>query len=165
MAEMNIVQRYDCTAFELWVILRDPRFQDDLAELAEIDREFLKDDPVPGGRDVQVKVTLRKELPRAVANATGEERFYWTQRMRTFDTETRLDWSIVPGLIPERVTARGTMTITNRGPGRCERLVKGSIRVGIPVVGKKIEKQIVADLEKSYARAADLIRKRLAARA
>jgi len=165
MAEMKIVQRYDCTPFDLWVVLRDPRFQDDLAELAEIDREFLKDDPVPGGRDVHVKVTLRRPLPTPISSATGVERFFWIQRMRTFDAETRLDWSIVPGLIPDRVSARGTMTIVNRGPGRCERLVKGSIRVGVPVVGRKIEKQIVADLEKSYGRAADLIRQRLADRA
>jgi hypothetical protein len=43
----------------------------------------------------------------------------------------------------------------------CERIIEGEIKVAIPLVGGTIEKVVFEQIEKSYDRAADVIRRHL----
>jgi len=155
--DIHVSQTFDCDAPLLWVVLRDPAFQRALSEAAQVDQEVLADDPVPGGRKLRIRVTARTPLPAVAVKALGTERLIWVQENCTQVVSFSMTWSITPNVIPDRIRAEGTMQVTQDSPGRCTRVVRGVVEVNIPVVGKRIERQILADLEKSYERAYKLI--------
>lgn len=155
--DIKVMHTFECSGPALWVALRDPAFQEALAEAAEIDREVLEDLPIPGGRQQRIRVTARKTLPPVAAKAVGTERLSWVQVTRSRDAALRLDWAITPNVIPDRIRAEGLVRITELDGGRCQRLVSGVVEVNVPVVGRRIERQIQADLERSYERAYELL--------
>ena len=155
--DIEVTHSFPCSGPALWVALRDPAFQEALAEAAAIDRELLEDRPIPGGREQRVRVTARGTLPPVAAKAVGTDRLSWIQRIRSRDAALHLDWQITPNVIPDRVRAEGSVRVTDLGGGRCERLISGVVEVSIPVIGRRIERQIQADLERSYQRAYELL--------
>jgi hypothetical protein len=67
--------------------------------------------------------------------------------------ELTLSWTVEPRGVGRKVQANGTYEI-RPADGGCERLVKGEIRVAIPLVGGKIEKVVADELRSSYERGA-----------
>jgi len=155
--DIHVSQTFDCDAPILWVVLRDPAFQKLLSEAAEVDQELLADESVPGGRKIRSRITARKPLPAVAVRAIGTERLSWVQENQTQDVAFSMSWRITPNVIPDRIRAEGTMKVTQIGPGRCTRVIRGVVEVNVPVVRKRVERQILADLEKSYDRAYKLI--------
>ena len=61
----------------------------------------------------------------------------------------------------DRVTVKGATTMTATPEG-CRRVVDGEITVRMRLVGGQIEKAVVAEFEKSMARAVDIARELIA---
>jgi hypothetical protein len=64
-------------------------------------------------------------------------------------------WKTISGIMPDKISSSGTFSFRQDGNGVVRR-VDGSVNVGINfMINGIIEKGIIADVEKSYAQAAE----------
>ena len=67
-------------------------------------------------------------------------------------------WKTISSLLTDKVDTKGSIAFAERG-GAVERVVDGEIKVAIFGLGSIVEKFIVADVEKSYEKAAEFTQK------
>lgn len=109
----------------------------------------------------RIRTEPDRELPSMVASAIGTKKLSYTQENRFDKAQGRMEWNVELDGIGDRVTVRGVTTCVPDGDG-CKRVIDGEITVRVPLVGRQIEKAVVAEFEKSMKRAnevaLDLIR-------
>lgn len=109
----------------------------------------------------RLKYTSGTELPALVAKALGGKHLTYEQTNRMDYATNRLDWTVELPVMKDRVTVKGATTMTATSEG-CRRVVDGEITVRMRLVGGQIEKAVVAEFEKSMARAVDIARELIA---
>lgn len=140
-------------AQQVWDLLMTETYDQDSARVSGLTRQQLSDEVVDGCRFRRIQVTSNKTLPGFMAKVIRADRLTYTLEERYAASERRMDWTVIPMAVSDKVVATGTFEITP-SPHGCERLVSGRIRVSIPLVGGKIERAIADELQASYAKTA-----------
>jgi hypothetical protein len=109
----------------------------------------------------RTRVSPRKELPLLAQKALGAARFTYVQENETNDGTMTTTWRVIPDVLSDKVKCSGVSRVVDV-PGGCERIIEGELTVSIPFVGGTIEKHVMEQLERSYARGADVAREFLA---
>lgn len=159
--QFRISHRFPVSPRAYWDGTRDPDLDQRMADAGEIDVQVLerrRDGPRLLER---LRVSPRKELPGLAQRALGTARFTYVQVVESDDDRMGTTWQVLPDVLPDKVTCRGTARVVE-APGGCERIIDGEITVAVPLVGGSIEKVVLEQLEKSYDRAAEVIRRHLA---
>jgi hypothetical protein len=159
--QFRISHRFPVSPRAYWDGTRDPDLDQRMADAGEIDVQVLerrRDGPRLLER---LRVSPRKELPGLAQRALGTARFTYVQVVESDDDRMGTTWQVLPDVLPDKVTCRGTARVVD-APGGCERIIDGEITVAVPLVGGSIEKVVLEQLEKSYDRAAEVIRRHLA---
>jgi hypothetical protein len=94
------------------------------------------------------------DLPAALKAVVGdnvryEERGVYEPAARRYTVD------VVPNRLADKIHVRIEMSTQADGPNRCKRLVKATVSAKIFGVGGLLEKKLIADLEKSYAKSAE----------
>jgi hypothetical protein len=94
------------------------------------------------------------DLPGALKAVVGEGVGY--KEHGVFDRAARrYTVRVEPNRMADKIQVQLEMTTVADGPERCKRLVKGSVNAKIFGVGGLLEKKMIADMEKSYAKSAE----------
>lgn len=136
-----------------WDELFGDAYESAVAADAKLQRKVLSDTTQDGRRVRRIHVVPDQRLPAPVAKVIGSDRFSYVLEERHDRAANRMDWTVTPDGLSDRVDVRGTWKL-QAVPGGCERIVTIEIKVRIPVVGGRIEQQIGADLRKNYEDAA-----------
>lgn len=96
------------------------------------------------------RITPRRQLPAFVrplfpTGLSYVEAATWTR------AEDRIEVEIRPALLGGRAQITSTYSASADGTGAIRRIYAGSVSVEVPLVGRRIERGIVADLERSLA--------------
>jgi hypothetical protein len=140
-----------------WELFESDEFQRRLEAQAKIRTEVLSVRTEGGTQIRNLRYTSHTELPAIAAKVLGTTQLSYDQENRLNLTNSRLDWSIKLPLAGDRVKASGNTIIHAAGAGS-RRVVEGEVTVGVPLVGGQIEKAIVAEFERSMARAVEIVR-------
>lgn len=159
--QFRISHRFPVSPRAYWDGTRDPALDQRMAEAGEIDVQVLERRREGTRTHDRSRVSPRKELPSVAQRALGTARFSYVQVVESDDDHMSTTWQVLPDVLPDKVTCRGTSRVVD-APGGCERVIEGEIKVAVPLVGGAIEKVVLEQLEKSYDRAADVVRKHLA---
>lgn len=108
-----------------------------------------------------VKVAPDREIPAPAAKVLGAAKIEYTETVEYTFGSGRAVWSTVSSVMTDKVDSRGTVQFSE-SDGAVVRTVEGDITVKIPLLGGMVEKFIVADVEKSYEKAAAFTRSWLA---
>jgi len=162
--KLHLEHTFDCTPEEYWAMYTDPEFDQRMGNMSAVERNVLEDtdDGVRGVRRLQY--TTRKPLPGPMKKALGAERLTYEQINRLDRSASRIDWEIRPGVMPDKIQARGHYTAVAHGRG-CRVTVHGDVSVRIPLIGKRIEKAVVDVFERAYEKSVGIQRDLLAERA
>jgi hypothetical protein len=152
--EFSVVQRFRCTPEEYWERSRGDAFEQALAAASQVEVEALE----PRGAVKRTRVTQIGELPSVAQRALGTKRFCYVQEVESDDVAHATRWSIVPEVMADRVTCSGTSQLSAVADG-CERVVRGSLSVRIPIVGGTIERYLGETVERGYEKAESTIRR------
>ena len=152
--DFTVVQRFSCAPGQYWERSRSAEFEAAVAAEAEVVTESLP----ARGEVVRTRVTQLAALPAVAQKALGIERFRYVQEVETDNAAFSTRWAIVPEVMAERVTCRGDSAVRASETG-CERTIRGSIEVRIPLVGGTIERHIAEQIQRGYARAEPVIRR------
>ena len=94
------------------------------------------------------------EVPAALKAVIGqgagyEERGVLDRAKKTYKIQ------VVPNRLADKVDVKLEISTSPAGDGHCRRIVRGTVSAKIPLVGGILEKKLLADLEKSYAKSVD----------
>ncbi|MEC8424714.1 MAG: DUF2505 domain-containing protein [Myxococcota bacterium] len=150
--------RFDHPVEAVWTTLFSPGYVAAASSLSDIQRSVERDEVRDGVQFVRTRCTSPRELPPVVRRAIGADRIvYHLEEIRDHANHS-LRWRVLPGALAEKVKAEGSFAL-RATPTGCERLVKGEVRVAIPLVGSKIESGIGRELQAGYEKAAELTRR------
>lgn len=149
--KLSVRHSIPCTPEVFWQMFWDDDYDRMVSASAGVTRETLWDREEGGGRTWRMRFTPDQELPAMVAKAVGTNKLIYEQLSR-LDANNKLHWEVFPAVVPDKVTAKGTMTIQSTGRG-VDRVVDGTIDVRIPLIGGRIEKAIHKSVLESYERA------------
>ncbi|GEM_PF-3233124 len=155
----HVVHRFPSSARRYWHATDTDSCNADIDRATAVRRELLEETKSPGRRRQKVRSVPDRRLPAVVAKAIGSERLVLIQEQDYDDERLVLKFRATPEArkVAGKVRCEGTLTVRDRGDGTCERVVKGQISVAIPLVGRKIEKQVVDQLTDGYDRNAQAI--------
>lgn len=143
-----------------WDGTRDPALDAKILAAGDVDLEVLERTRTGPQSRERVRVSPRRELPTLAQKALGAARFSYVQIVDGNDDTMTTNWKVVSDLITDKVSCSGTSRVIQT-PSGCDRIIEGEIKVAIPLVGGTIEKVVFEQIEKSYERAADVIRRHL----
>ena len=154
--KLAVTHSFPCSVDVFWQMFWDPAYDEMLSSSAAITKEILWDREEGGDRVWRMRFIPDRELPAMVAKAVGATKLVYEQESR-LTSDGVLHWEVFPTVVPDKVTAKGTMRVSASGDG-ITRVVDGEIKVRIPLVGGRIEKQIHQSVVESYDRAAEVRR-------
>jgi hypothetical protein len=104
----------------------------------------------------RAKIWPTHQMPRAVARVLGS-RFSYVEE-GTFDAEARrYDFRVISSAVPDRIRARGTVTVEAVSAHQCERRVTLEIGADVLGLGRLIEAYFVTATREQYAKNAALV--------
>ena len=157
----TLTQPFQHPASLVWDALLDPKHAAAVHQLGAIRREPVRDEVVDGSRFVSTRCTSPEELPTVVQRALGTARLQWFVDEVWRSAAHTVQWRVRFPQLPDAVYASGSALLIPRGTS-CERLVKGEVRVAIPVIGGKIEARVVEQLSTAYESAYNITKSFLA---
>ncbi len=157
--KFHCVHRFSASARRYWSATDTDTCNADIDRATAVTRETLEETRLTGRRRQRVRSVPDRRLPGVVARAIGSDRLVLIQELDYDDEKLVLKFRAIPEArkVAGSVRCEGTLTVRDRGDGTCERVVKGEISVAIPLVGRKIEKQVVDQLTDGYDRNAKAI--------
>jgi len=138
-----------------WDVFESDEYKRRLREQTNIQQEVLETRTEGDVEVRRVRTEPDQELPSMVASAIGTKKLSYTQENRFDRAAGRMQWTVELDGIGDRVEVRGVTTCVPDGAG-CKRVIDGEINVNVPLVGRQIEKRVVAEFEKSMQRANDV---------
>ncbi len=125
--------------------------QDRRVDIARRDVLELDDGPTELRR--VCKVVPKRQLPAVIRPFVPGE-LYFHERLVWHKQADRIDMTIEPSLLGGRTEIHSVYALSVVGPGRVRRVYEGHVTVGIRLIGGRVERAIVEDLERSLVIAA-----------
>ncbi|MBX2796967.1 MAG: DUF2505 domain-containing protein [Myxococcales bacterium] len=140
----------------VWEVFDSPEYRERLAARADIQQEILEERTEGNVVIRRIRTEPNRELPAMAAKVLGAKKLSYIQENRYDPDASRLDWTVTLEAMPDRVQVSGSTTCTALDDGTCHRVVDGDIEVRVRLVGRQIEKAVVAEFEKSMRRAVEV---------
>lgn len=132
----------------------DETFNEALCKAVSLDRTLESMAEKDGTLERAVRVGPDREVPKPVAKIIGANRIEYTEYLEYTFGSYRGTWHTVSSIMSDKVDTRGTFGFQEL-PDGVLRWIEGEIKVRVFGVGRVVEKFIVADIERSYERAAE----------
>lgn len=140
-----------------WALFESDAFRQRLKARANVHSEVVStrtEGPIEIRR---MKFRSGNELPAVVQKLLGATHLAYDQENRLDAAASTLSWTVSLPVLSDRVKVGGTTSI-HPHPEGCRRVVDGVVEVKVALVGGQIEKAVVAEFEKSMARAVEIVR-------
>ncbi|MBM4367693.1 MAG: DUF2505 family protein [Deltaproteobacteria bacterium] len=156
--DFTVTQRFACSPAHYWSKTRGAEFDAAVAQEAEVTAQNVE--ARRDGDRLFERVAIKHITPMTpvAQKAFGKTHLEYTQEIETDDASFSTRWKIVPAFFSDRVVCKGDSVVRGTPQG-CERVIRGSIEVRIPLVGGVIERQIGDQIQRSYSRAEPVIRR------
>jgi hypothetical protein len=156
--KLNVRHRFDCSPETFWKMYWDDAFDAQLRKESAVQRDVLEERTEGDVLVRRVRLTPDRELPGPVATLLGAKKLVYEQENRWDRATSTMHWRVIPTILPGKLDAQGTFRVVAAAGGGCEQVVEGNISVNVMLVGGQIEKAVVAEVEKSYAKMAETSR-------
>ena len=143
-----------CSAEEAWDIISSPEFLEASNASSKVRREVLLKEERDGLLHERIRVTFPQKLPRLEAKALNREHLSYVQEQTTDNGRHLTQWRVKVDGAGDKIKAQGTFSL-QPSPRGCSRVIEGEVKVSIPLIGGKIEREVVGKLKSSYQKSAE----------
>jgi hypothetical protein len=157
MVELALTSEFSVEPPAVWAVFYSEEFEALLAQESGMVKTILEDCEEGGIRDCRIRVERRRPLPTFVAKALRTERLTYVQSERFDRAASVLSWTVEIPALGDRVSVGGTTRI-DPTPSGSRRVLRGDVAIKLPVIGRKLEKAVAEDFQKTAARAVELAR-------
>jgi hypothetical protein len=163
--EYRIEDTFDVSAERYWEIFFSDEYNAGLWPALDIKRELLVFDRQGEGPSLRIhreqRLTPQREVPGFIKKLVSGAITY-VEKNDFVAADNAMRTVTIPGFAADRITTTGIYRLEPLGDARCKRIWEGVCECRIPLVGGKVEKQLVEEVRESYRRAADFTRKWIA---
>lgn len=160
--KLKLEHRFECSPEQYWAIVGDHEVDLEMAKASDGEYELLFEETVDEVTTRRQRLIMNRELPSAMVKVLGTNRIGYELETRIDHKASRSEWTITPLVLPDRVSGAGVAVVTATKDG-CLRVIEGDLTVRVPLIGRKMEERLVADVAGSYDRGAEIIRRRIPA--
>jgi hypothetical protein len=163
--EYRIEDTFDASAERYWEIFFSDEYNAALWPALDIQRELLVFDRKGEGAELRIhreqRLVPQREVPGFIKTLVSGAITY-VEKNDFVAADNAMRTVTIPGFAADRITTTGTYRLEPLGANRCKRIWEGVCECRIPLVGGKVEKQLVDEVRESYRRATDFTRKWIA---
>lgn len=154
--QIMIEDRFNCEPKELFDLLSNNDFDDDLMKALNMTKQLIAKDEKSTGVTYQIRLTSAESIPAIAKKFVGDHLSYVENRAWN-KAKCSNTWIITPEVKGATVEAKGDTEIIADGQG-CIRRTQGSVSVNLPLIGKKIEEMVLQNITDTFKRNADFCR-------
>ncbi|MCA9650979.1 MAG: DUF2505 domain-containing protein [Myxococcales bacterium] len=163
--EYRIEDTFDASAERYWDFFFSEPYNAAMWPALDIKWELLVLERKGEGPSLEIhreqRLTPRREVPGFIKKLvdgaiTYVEKNDFVAAKNTMKTVT------IPGFAADRIRTEGIYRLEVLGPSKVKRVWEGLCECRIPLLGGKVEKQLVEEVRESYRRATDFTRKWIA---
>ncbi|HJR45557.1 MAG TPA: DUF2505 domain-containing protein [Actinomycetota bacterium] len=156
--DFQISHSFEATADHVAEVLLDEGFQASLRDIGSLAaREVLHQEERPDGTVLRrIRCVLDVEISGAARRFLGDQPPSWIEEAVWDPTAMRWRWTILPEVGGDLLKAGGDIAIEQNGGGAA-RTVTGTVKVGVPLYGSKVEGWIVNGIEAAYDEEAERV--------
>ena len=154
---MHFLQRhvFETEKTHVWSVIQQADFMQAMDAASGIQSTLISEELRDGKPFNVINVEFNEPLPDIAARLLGTTQLSWKQEQLWDADQFQMHWRILIPNLERKVQAAGCYQLMDaESTGSCIRQISGEIIVRIPLVGAKIERQIVRRLERSYEQAA-----------
>lgn len=133
--------------------LNHPRLISMLSAMPAFRRRDLVEKTELGGGEISWRflVVAGGDIPTSARRVVNEDMLTWHEDTRFVPSEHTIHWTIVPlkDKVRDILEARGIWKLIPEGEGT-RRVIEGTIRVGVPIVGRVVEQFLAGELQRNY---------------
>jgi hypothetical protein len=163
--EYRIEDTFDASAERYWEIFFSDEYSAGLWPALDIVRELLVFERKGEGPSLRIhreqRLVPQREVPGFIKKLVGGAITY-VEKNDFVAADNAMRTVTIPGLAADRITTTGIYRLEPLGANRCKRIWEGVCECRIPLVGGKVEKQLVDEVRESYRRATVFTRKWIA---
>lgn len=162
MADVKIEHTYNCSADTFWdKVFFDDEYNQKLFKDALQFPVYEKTKQEDSEKEVRRSINVVPKLgpmPGPLKAVIGEGLGY--REDGVFDKKTKhYKTTITPNKLADKMNIKGDFWVEPQGEGKCKRVFHCTVEAKIFGVGGMLEKRVIADMQDSYAKAAEFTNK------
>lgn len=162
--KIDIVDVFDCTLEAFWQCFDDPDFEARVQSSSNARKSVVSDETRDGVQTLVQRFDVpMPNMPSAVRAALGTDTMSYEQTTTIDRARGHVTWSIKPAAMADRIRAHGVYTV-KQVPTGVERALTGDVTVGIPFIGRSVEKMVVGAITQAYVAGTQARREWIASR-
>lgn len=164
MTPFSIVHDFDGEPAAYWRVFFDETYNQELYRRIRVkERRILawKEDEAAGTIYREIRIYPERDLPGFLQKIVRGDLGY-VEKSTWYRDRNHLDVVVEPTLLSDKTTIEADYDLVVLAPGRLRRTFAGTMDVRIPLLGKKIEEFIIAEMTRTYEIAAEVTREWLA---
>jgi Protein of unknown function (DUF2505) len=155
MSHFKLVHDQNCDPKRFWEVFFDEDYNRAIYKhVGTKERKFLEMNDSGNSKTWILRVFPERDLPEFVKKIVKGDLGYIEHAVMD-KSRNRIESRIEPTLFKDRTKINVVYTIESIGPKQVRRTFEGDVEVNIPLVGKRVEHLIIADMEKVYQSIAD----------
>lgn len=158
--KLKLEHRFACSPETYWEIATLENIEHEGSRRNDGEIETLSDELSNGIRTRRQRFYMNRELPSAMVKVLKTERIGYELETRIDVARHRAEWTITPLVLPDRVHGAGVAVVTPTSDG-CLRVIEGDLTIKVPLLGRKMEERLIAEVSTSYNTTAEVIREYL----
>jgi hypothetical protein len=162
MTEFSIAHEFDTDTATFWSVFLNGQFLDEWYRAGGLARTELGREDSADKLVVTARFVAERQPPAIIRSVLGNKQFGYIETATFIKNASRLEQSLQALVMAERIRFSGVITAEPIGARRVRQLYTGSVNIDMPLVGKKIERSTVEEMERTHAEAANVTRAWLA---
>lgn len=154
MTRFCFAHTFDAEPAQFWKVFFHEAFNEDMYRRIKVkERRILKYEENDATILRDVKIMPERDLPGFMKKIVGGD-FGYIEHNVIYKGKDSMDVVIEPTLWKDKTKMSGVFKVEALAPGKCRRSFEGSVEVSVPLLGRKIEDFIVAEMKNAYDAAA-----------
>lgn len=158
--KLSIRHAFECAPDRFWDMYWHESYLRQVYEGAR--REVIALSDEDGITTRRVRFRPDRELPGPLVRLMRGSPLVYEEEIRWERAASRVSWEVVPNLPSGLFTAKGVFEVRPTATG-CEQVIDGDIELRVRVIGRRVEKGVIREVTKSWARTAEIGRRWLRA--
>lgn len=158
--KLKLEHRFACSPETYWKIATQADVEQEGSRRNDGEIETISDEESDGIRIRRQRFVMNRELPAAMVKVLKTERIGYELETRIDVARHRAEWTITPLVLPDRVQGAGVAVVTPTSDG-CLRIIEGDLTIKVPLLGRKMEERLIAEITTSYNTTAEVIREHI----
>lgn len=162
MTDFSIVHDFATDAQTFWRIFFDDAYNDEFYGSVGLARRVVDRSENDESLVVVAEFSSERQLPSFVQKLLGGRNLGYVETLTFRKGEQVAEQVVQPSVLSERVDFRGQISVDSVGPNLVRRTYRGTMQVSAPLIGGRIERATLGDMQRTHEQAAQVTRAWLA---